>query len=62
MDNVQTIYEWIDLVYSPDDNGYYYQEYSKTSNKCRVSKQTYPTKDDAITALHNYAVKWTKWN
>ena len=62
MENIQTISRMIDLIYSPDDNGYYYQEYSKTSNKCRVSKQTFKDKRQAILAMNLGKVKWTKWS
>lgn len=59
MENVIVINYEIDLVFSEDDNGYYFQQFKGKTD--RVSK-IYPTKDQALQAYKNNKIIWEKWN
>ena len=55
----------IDLVDSPDDGGWYAQEYdfTRTDNATRTSAKIYPTRDALVKALDAYGVHvWGKWD
>lgn len=51
----QIMNEKVDLHYSPDDNGWYFQEYNGSWD--RIS-QVYPTKAQALTAWYSNTIKW----
>ena len=57
-----------DLVYSPDDNGFYFVEHSsQDDNYDTRTSQTFPTKNDAELALQNSmwdkdSIKWNEWS
>ena len=55
--NPQVMSEKVDLHYSPDDKGWYLQEYNGSWD--RIS-QVYPTKSKALTAWHSHKVKWVE--
>ena len=50
-----------DLVYSPDDGGYYYQEFHPTKVSTRVSK-LYDTKAEAMSADREGLIEWGEWD
>ncbi len=52
-----------DLIYSPDDNGWYAQETNLDTGKSRVTKLTYPTKEALEIMLRATFSKyrWEKW-
>ena len=52
----------IDLVYSPDDGGYYFHEYHDTKPLSRVCELIYKTAKLAWDALANGVVKWEEWS
>ena len=54
----------IDLCYSPDDGGWYAQEYdfSRADNATRTSRKIYVTRDNLVNALKSGAHKWGKWD
>ncbi len=53
-----------DLVYSPDDGGWYAQETDLDTGKSRVTKLTYPTKEALEIMLRSTFAKyrWEKWS
>ena len=53
----QVMSEKVDLHYSPDDNGWYFQEYNGSWD--RIS-QVYPTKGRALEAWHSNKINWDK--
>lgn len=48
----------IDIVYSPDDGGYYLQKYKFSTKEDWVSKRIYATRSAAETALKEARVRW----
>lgn len=55
----------IDLCYSPDDDGWYAQEYdfTRNDNATRISAKIYPTRKALIHELDAYGVHvWEKWD
>lgn len=54
----------IDLVESPDDNGWYAHEYdfTRADNATRTSTKIYRTKSDLIRALDGGRHRWKKWD
>jgi len=46
----------VDLHYSPDDEGWYFQHYDVPN---QIS-QTFPSKAQALTAWHEHLIKWHK--
>ena len=60
-DGIWSVSKTTDLVYSPDDNGYYFHEYKPGNGlKERVSI-VYPTKHNALQAWGTDEVEWEKW-
>jgi len=55
-DNITIITENIDLVYSPDDAGYYFDDYANNKG----SKDIYESKSGALQAFKAGAVEWEK--
>lgn len=51
-----TMDEVTDLHYSPDDNGWYFQEYH-TSSRDRIS-QLFQTQVQAIDSWHKGTIEW----
>lgn len=51
----------IDLVYSPDEGGWYAQEYCFVRKTDRVSKRLWPSKDALIAALDSGKHRFEKW-
>ena len=54
----QCMSEKVDLHYSPDDNGWYFQEYDYKFRD-RVS-QVFATKAEALKAWHEHKLDWRK--
>ena len=54
----------IDLVYSPDDGGYYAQEYDFASadHKTRVSTKIYKSREALSAAISSGKHRWEKWS
>lgn len=52
---------YTDLVYSPDDNGWYAHEYDFARKATRTSLKIYPTRDDLLRALSSGRHRWQKW-
>lgn len=54
----------IDVCHSPDDGGWYAQEYdfSRKDNSTRTSKKIYPDLHALSKALSNGTHKWDKWD
>lgn len=54
----------IDLVHSPDDGGWYAQEYDfkRKDNATRASSKIYPDRDALIRALKSGKHRWAKWD
>ena len=50
-----------DLVYSPDDGGWYAQEYHKTELKSRVSEGIYESEILLRKSLDIGAIAWEEW-
>lgn len=48
----------IDIVYSPDDGGYYLQKYKFSTKEDWVSKRIYATHSAAEMALKESRVRW----
>lgn len=48
----------VDLVYSPDDQGYYLQETKFSEKTDRVSKKTYASAEEAEVAYGTRRVRW----
>jgi hypothetical protein len=51
-----------DLVYSPDDNGFYFEQFATIPVKTRVSVQLFSSREKALRALQSGAVKWERWS
>ena len=54
-------FDCIDLVHSPDDDGYYLQEFHPIENKSRTSETIYKTKKEAKKDYREDSVKWGEW-
>lgn len=52
---------YTDLVYSPDDGGYYFHEFHPTEIISRVSK-LYPTRAEAKKADASDMIVWEEWD
>jgi len=54
----------IDLVESPDDDGWYAQQYDfkRSDNATRTSAKIYPSRADLIAALDSGTHRWQKWS
>ena len=52
----------IDLVFSPDDAGYYLHEYDYRRSRDRVSKRIWTVRADAERSLKIGTVKWERWS
>ncbi len=59
MENVITINYEIDLCFSLDDEGWYFQQFKDKTD--RVSK-IYKTKESAMTAYKANKITWEEWN
>ena len=55
-------FDCMDLVYSPDDNGWYFHEYHPIEHKSRVSEQTFNSKPEAMKAYREESIKWEDWS
>ncbi len=51
--------ENIDLVYSEDDNGYYWQDFDDVK---QPTSQIFSTKSEAIKAKENHTIMWNGTN
>lgn len=54
---IQRMSDKVDLHYSPDDKGWYFQEYNAT---CDRTSQLFRTEEAAKKAWRENAVKWRK--
>ena len=54
----------IDLCESPDDDGWYAQEYDFTrdDNATRTSSKIYPTRGSLLSALNSGRHRWDDWS
>ncbi len=54
----------IDLCHSPDDGGWYAQEYDfkRKDNATRTSKKIYPDRAALVRALKSGKHRWQKWD
>lgn len=54
----------VDLCYSPDDGGWYAQEYNflRRDNATRTSSKIYPDRTSLVAALDSGKHRWTKWD
>lgn len=52
----------LDLVYSPDDHGWYAQETDLDLGKSRVSKRIYSSKERLQSAIKRGTHKWESWS
>jgi hypothetical protein len=50
-----------DLIYSPDDNGYYFHQANFAKNKCRTSAKVYPSDMTAKKIWRAGKVEWEPW-
>jgi len=51
---------FIRVVHSPDDGGYYAEQYDREGRDIAVSKKVYPSRIDLMVAIQLNAVKWKK--
>lgn len=51
-----------DLIYSPDDNGYYFSQADFMRSRGRVSAKTYRSRDAAMKDWNGQRVKWEGWH
>jgi hypothetical protein len=51
----------IDMVDSPDDNGWYFHEYDFVKRRDRTSIKIFPSAEAARNAFAKKAVKWEAW-
>ncbi len=61
MEGIETISKNLDLVYSPDDGGWYFQRYfPKVGNQCSYDEESeiYKTKEIAMLAFRNNWIVW----
>ena len=56
--DIKTINDKVDLVYSPDESGWYFQENNYPSMD-RIS-QLFPTKPEAYRAWNTNTIEWHK--
>jgi hypothetical protein len=54
----------VDLVESPDDDGWYAQEYNflRRDNATRTSSRIYRSREALVRALDDGTHRWTKWD
>lgn len=54
----------IDLCESPDDGGWYAQQYdfTRADNATRVSAKIYPSREALVRALDRSTHEWDKWD
>lgn len=50
-----------DLIYSVDDNGYYFHQTEFNKNRSRTSKKVYRSRDAAMSEWGRRAVGWEPW-
>ena len=53
---------YTDLIFSPDDGGWYFHEASKEQLLSRTSRRIFPSADDAKKDFNRGLVKWSKWS
>jgi hypothetical protein len=51
-----------DLVFSPDDGGYYFEQFALLPGKTRTSIQIFESREAALRALKSGTVKWERWS
>lgn len=61
-ETTHTISGMMTLVYSPDDGGFYWEEFSLKLEKTRTSKKIYPTREAAKFALGVGRMRWDAWH
>ncbi len=57
IENVWVVDKDTDLVYSPDDDGWYFQLYNQPDRKCRTSK-LYKTRQEAYKEYQQGIIVW----
>ena len=62
--NSKNVIGCIDLCYSPDDGGWYAQQYDFTrkDNATRTSSKIYPTREALAAALDGGKHRWQRWD
>lgn len=51
----------LDLVFSPDDGGWYAHEYDFKRHRDRVSQNISETPEGLTLLIRNDAIQWDKW-
>lgn len=59
--NIGQAIKAIDMVDSPDDNGWYFHEYDFVKRRDRTSKKIFPSAESARQAYSKGVVKWEPW-
>lgn len=59
---VRTQTRVVDLIFSPDDGGYYLHEYDIPGSRDRLSKKVWANRADAERSLRAGTVKWERWS
>ena len=50
-----------DLVFSPDDGGFYFEQFATLPGKTRASVRIFSSREEALRALKLGTVKWEQW-
>ena len=51
----------VDLVYSPDDGGYYLQEYILDGSGATRTTTVYKDKERLLALFYSGAIHWSEW-
>lgn len=62
INGIQRISDTVDLIESPDDNGYYFEEYAYDGKGTTRHSQVFKYIAESIVAFENKKVKWGKWS
>ena len=54
MDDIETINRSLDLIYSPDEDEYYFQRYPS-----QETSQSFDTREDAMNSLKSNILIWS---
>ena len=52
----------VELVYSPDDGGYYLEDWDMKNERRRLSRGIIASRETIIAKWRGGALKWEKWN
>ena len=59
--SITTINKTVDLVHSPDDGGYYLQEYKNDGKGTTRNSPIYKDKNRVMALFNNDVIPWGKW-